>query len=178
MNNDLEANEMGASLPEHLKKLIEDQSWISEEQREAILADGNFILLACPGSGKTRTVGLRAARLGLANPPLSVAATSYTNVAVDEIRNSAREAGLIPAEPHFVGTLHSFLLRFVFYPFGHLVMGCSNVPVLIPDWQEHSVPVDDDVWLGDSKTWAKVWDFHIRADGSMSAQSKPHSSTG
>lgn len=142
---------------------------VSPEQRAAVEAEGDFLLVACPGSGKTRTAGLRAAWWGLDDPPRSIAVTSYTNVAVAEIRASAAEAGLILGEPHFCGTLHSLLLRFVFYPFGHLVMGCNETPRVVPDGQPPPVEIND-VWLGDNRFWAKISDFHYQPDGTFDAE--------
>ncbi|MGH2711493.1 MAG: UvrD-helicase domain-containing protein, partial [Actinomycetota bacterium] len=118
----------------------------------------------------TRTAGLRAAWWGLDDQPRSTAVTSYTNVAVDEIRESAADAGLLLGEPHFCGTLHSLLLRFVFYPFGHLVMRCDETPRVLPDEQLPSVGIND-VWFGDDRFWAKISSFHFRPDGTFDADS-------
>lgn len=153
---------------DRLQALLEDAELVSSEQRNAVKAEGDLLLVACPGSGKTRTVGLRSAWWGLSDPPRKVAATSYTNVAVAEIRVSASEAGLPLGEPHFCGTLHSLLLRLLFYPFGHLFMGCAALPRVLPDGQVPPVDVND-VWLGDNRFWAKVGDFHYRPDGTFSA---------
>jgi DNA helicase II / ATP-dependent DNA helicase PcrA len=154
---------------ELLRQKLDDPEVVSPEQRAAVEKVGDFLLVACPGSGKTRTAGLCAAWWGLDEPPRSIAVTSYTNVAVDEIRASAAEVGLVLGEPHFCGTLHSLLLRFVFYPFGHLVMGCDGTPRVAPDGQAPPVEIND-VWLGDNRYWAKVSDFHFRPDGSFDAQ--------
>lgn len=151
-----------------LQDRLDDPDIVSPEQRAAIEAEGDFLLVACPGSGKTRTAGLRAAWWGLDDPPRRMAVTSYTNVAVGEIRVSAAEAGLVLGEPHFCGTLHSLLLRFVFYPFGHLVMGCDSTPIVVPDGQPPPVDIND-VWLGDNRFWAKISDFHFRPDGTFDA---------
>ena len=34
-------------------------------------------------------------------------------------------------EPHYIGTLDSFINRFVFLPFGHRVMGCAERPIVV-----------------------------------------------
>lgn len=146
---------MTSNTRELLRQNLEDPDQVSPEQRAAIESEGDFLLVACPGSGKTRTAGLRAAWWGLAEPPRTMAVTSYTNVAVDAIRAAAASAGLTMGEPHFCGTLHSLLLRFAFYPFGHLVMGCAETPRVVPDGQAWPVEVDD-VWLGDNRYRADV----------------------
>lgn len=151
---------------ELLQDRLDDPDLVSPEQRAAIEAQGDFLLVACPGSGKTRTAGLRAAWWGLGDPPRRMAVTSYTNVAVGEIRASAAESGLVLGEPHFCGTLHALLLRFVFYPFGHLVMDSDRSPTVVPDGQPPPVDIND-VWLGDNRFWAKISDFHFRPDGTF-----------
>ena len=46
-----------------------------------------------------------------------MAATSYTNVGVDELRDVITDEIGSPGGPeHFVGTLHNLLLTFVFHP--------------------------------------------------------------
>lgn len=153
---------------ERFEGLLEDPDFVTEEQRRAVREERDFLLVACPGSGKTRTVGLRTAWWGLSDLPRKVAATSYTNVAVAEIRTVASQVGLRLSEPHFCGTLHSLLLRLVFYPFGHLVMGCAVPPRVVPDGQPLPLEIKD-IWLGDDRFWAKVSDFHYRPDGTFTA---------
>ena len=63
-----------------------------------------------------------------------VAATSYTNVGVEQMRSVITgELGVVVPPSCFIGTLHSLLLRYVYYPFGHLVMGCTQPPRLMVD---------------------------------------------
>jgi DNA helicase-2/ATP-dependent DNA helicase PcrA len=89
------------------------------------------VVRAAPGSGKTRVfveeLGRRIA--GWGNRAGGIAALSFTNVAQGEI---ARRLGGHPTHPHFVGTLDSFLWRFVVRPFGHLAGGRSLGLRLVP----------------------------------------------
>jgi DNA helicase-2/ATP-dependent DNA helicase PcrA len=78
------------------------------------------VVKACPGSGKTR-VFVEALRRSVHKPQrrgCGVAALSFTNAAKDEI---AERFGESITSPNFVGTLDSFMLRFVVRPFGHLI---------------------------------------------------------
>jgi len=104
----------------------------SPEQADAVKHDGDFFLSACPGAGKTHTVGLRLAYHAAFRPDTSVAAVSHTNTAIDAIHAAARTLTSLP-EHYWVGTLHAFLLRFVVYPFGHLHMGCADTPQVAGD---------------------------------------------
>ena len=106
-----------SNVPEEIKKYIEQELTI--EQQEICYKHGNFIVRACPGSGKTRTVGTRFAwrianwksRMG------GVAAISFTNVACEEIGKHISNLGLPykPKWPHFLGTIHSFVDQFISY---------------------------------------------------------------
>jgi superfamily I DNA/RNA helicase len=74
---------------------------LTDEQRLAVEHPGNFSLLARPGSGKTRVVGLRLARAAVTRDR-RVALASYTNVADDHARRrrvgSIRRAGVARSE--------------------------------------------------------------------------------
>lgn len=96
---------------------------------------GKFVVKACPGSGKTTCVCERIFKLlqDWENPNSGIAVLSFTNVAKNEIINKIEneDKSLKLGYPHFFGTLDSFLNKFIFLPFGHLVMGCNQRPSLV-----------------------------------------------
>jgi len=101
-------------------------------------ANGKVVVRACPGSGKTFSVAARIAhRIGRwMRPNQGLAAISFTNVAWQEIDEKLTNVfGLrhILQYPHFLGTIDSFINKHIFLPHGHLVMGCSQRPVLVGD---------------------------------------------
>lgn len=78
-------------------------------------------VLACPGSGKT-TVLLAKLKLLADVMPFAdgsgICILSHTNVAVDEIKRRLNaDSEKILGYPNFAGTIHSFLDRFIVYPF-------------------------------------------------------------
>ncbi len=110
---------------------------LSETQSEVVFKkEGKFVVRACPGSGKTYSVAARLADR-MSNWPLNnqgIAAISFTNAAWQEIERQVTTHFKIEKPipyPHFLGTIDSFVNRFIFLPFGHLVMGCRNRPVLV-----------------------------------------------
>lgn len=110
---------------------------LSETQRKVVFEkEGKFVVRACPGSGKTYSVAARLADR-MSNWPLNnqgIAAISFTNAAWQEIERQVTTHFKIEKPipyPHFLGTIDSFVNRFIFLPFGHLVMGCPNRPVLV-----------------------------------------------
>ena len=84
------------------------------------------IVIAGPGAGKTYTLMQEALKcLPLLDPHRYCAVITYTNAATDEIKT--RISNEIKLQPNlFIGTIHSFLIRFVFEPFAHL-LGISEV---------------------------------------------------
>lgn len=78
------------------------------------------IVRASPGSGKTAVFAERAKLLAdkWSLSRKGIAALSFTNTASREI---CERVGGSLLTPHFVGTLDSFILRYVVLPFGHLV---------------------------------------------------------
>lgn len=105
------------------------------EQAAAATHNGDAFVAACPGAGKTHTVGLRLAYHAAYHSGASIAALSHTNTAIEAIRASARKLVLLP-DDYFLDTLHAFLLRYVVYPFGHLYMKCGVTPQVVGDDRE------------------------------------------
>ena len=86
-----------------------DFNTLNENQREAVFwNDGPLLVLAGPGSGKTRALTLRVARLIEENEDASVLALTFTNKAAAEMR--ARVEGLLGqrAGRARLCTFHSF----------------------------------------------------------------------
>lgn len=108
---------------------------MSEEQEKAINERGRFVLRACPGSGKTFIVAQRLARrlIDWEHFHVGIATLSFTNVAHEQISLELQKLGFspIPPYPHFLGTIDHFVNTWIFLPFGHLVMGCSQRPSLV-----------------------------------------------
>jgi DNA helicase-2/ATP-dependent DNA helicase PcrA len=101
----------------------------SERQLGYVLSSNtvNIFLKACPGSGKTEVVGLKAAYEFKAwkHKNCGIAILTFTNNAADVIEERVRHfAGIEKtAYPHFIGTIDSWLHRYVAHPFGHLMTG-------------------------------------------------------
>ncbi len=147
---------------------LREPGFLTAHQLRAVRADRDIFLTACPGSGKTRAAGVRVARL--AEDGRRVAACSYTNVGVEQIRHVLADDLRQPLDArHFVGTLHSFLLRYVLYPFGHLATASQQTPRLIGDeagWR-------DVLFSGNNRIRLPVSRFRYRPDGTLCVRSVP-----
>lgn len=96
---------------------------LTPQQAMAIAHDGNMMLTACPGSGKTRTLIAKLVKEieGVRGSPKRICCITYTNTAVQEIEQRTREQMQPDDERHFVvSTIHAFCLNDVVRPFGWL----------------------------------------------------------
>ena len=91
---------------------------LNEQQKAAVTQDGNVIITACPGSGKTRVLTCRVIR-GLEELTSSkhrVIALTFTNRATDEIQSRLDELS-ISHKQLWAGTIHSFALEWILRPY-------------------------------------------------------------
>lgn len=98
---------------------------------------------ACPGSGKTTLLlaklKLLADRMPL-NSGAGVCVLSHTNVAVNEIKEKLAEyADKLMSYPNFVGTIQSFIDRFVTMPYIRQIAGHPVQPVDNITYAQHVV---------------------------------------
>src|SRR5262245_12861911 len=93
---------------------------LTPAQREAVThMEGPLLVLAGPGSGKTRVITRRVAYL-LAQGvrPYNIVAITFTNKAAGEMRRRVEE--LVPGDKPWISTFHSFGVR-ILREHGHRV---------------------------------------------------------
>jgi len=143
---------------------------LSDKQREIVFdKSGKFVVRACPGSGKTFCVSARLARLliGWKQEYEGIAAVSFTNVAWQEIEKKYSEefqgGNKIPF-PHFLGTIDSFINKYIFLPHGHLILKCKDRPILVGD--PHGI------WTGKFFSDSLFDNISYKIDGSLYAKNE------
>lgn len=92
---------------------------LNPEQEAAILEPGSVFLIACPGSGKTRTLTYKIAYelSRLKSNKQFVVAITYTHRAADEIHERIEGLG-VDTSRLWIGTIHSFCLEWILKPYG------------------------------------------------------------
>lgn len=91
----------------------------NEGQWAAYESNGHCVVLAGPGSGKTKTLTLKLARM-LAEDveaPRGVACITYNNETARELEGRLDRLGIEPSGRVFVGTVHSFSLTQIVLPY-------------------------------------------------------------
>lgn len=92
-------------------------SELNPQQKAAVEVEENALIIACPGSGKTRVLTRKIAlEIERNNSKKYVVALTYTNRAADEINKRINEIGIVP-EKLWVGTIHSFCYQWILKPY-------------------------------------------------------------
>jgi DNA helicase II / ATP-dependent DNA helicase PcrA len=91
---------------------------LNEEQEKAILNTESVLLIACPGSGKTRTLTYKIAfeLSKLTSIKEYIIAITYTNNAADEIKERVELLG-VDTRQLWIGTIHSFCSEWILRPY-------------------------------------------------------------
>lgn len=106
--------------------MIDYTSMLSDEQLYICKSIDNLLVIACPGSGKTRTITYKLA-YNIENNPNSLkklVAITYTNRAADEIRERIGGLG-INTERIWAGTVHQFCLEWILRRFKMYISSLS-----------------------------------------------------
>lgn len=95
-----------------------DANELNSEQVAAIEELCSVFLIACPGSGKTRTLTYKIAyELSRRTNKRIVVAITYTHRAADEIQERIEDLG-VDTSGLWIGTIHSFCLEWIIKPYG------------------------------------------------------------
>jgi DNA helicase II / ATP-dependent DNA helicase PcrA len=95
-----------------------DATELNPEQTAAVEEPSSVFLVACPGSGKTRTLTYKIAyELSRRTDKRIVVAITYTHRAADEIQERIEALG-VDTTALWIGTIHSFCLEWIIKPYG------------------------------------------------------------
>lgn len=109
---------------------------LSTQQAKAVTHDGNVLLTACPGSGKTRVIIQKLAYEADRIEPASkrrIAALTFTTRASDEIHRRLHAMGFDNTKV-WTGTLHSFCYEWIIKPYSCYLPELSNGFVIADEY--------------------------------------------
>lgn len=137
-------------------RLLPQGSRFSLEAKKILKCMQSKEIIACPGSGKTTLLmaklDLLATRLPFDNNR-GICVLSHTNVAIDEIKKRLGDkAKTILSYPNYVGTIQSFIHRFIVTTY------------LMTKYKAHSLVV-----LEDARYEEELWKTYLRNIGSLTS---------
>ncbi|MCC6772613.1 MAG: ATP-dependent helicase [Gemmatimonadaceae bacterium] len=91
-------------------------------QVQVLDSRGHCVVLAGPGSGKTRCITTKAARMLAEDvrPPQGIACLTFNNECARELQRRLAQLGVQQGHGLVVGTVHSFCFRHIVAPFARL----------------------------------------------------------
>ena len=140
-------------------KMTPDDSYTSE-QLGLIGYSGGVFVDACPGAGKTQTIVERFVSRPHADNRRGLALISFTNAAVDEVRRRCSAHQDLLKSPNFVGTIDSFINRFITAPV--YASRFQQAPTFKDSWEDSSHSAFQ---AGLSNTRFELHWFSFSADG-------------
>lgn len=95
------------------------------EQDAAARKREHCVVLAGPGSGKTKTLTTAIARTLVEDviDPRGIACITYNNECAIELETRLAKLGIVGSERNFIGTVHSFALTQVIAPYARCIRG-------------------------------------------------------
>jgi DNA helicase II / ATP-dependent DNA helicase PcrA len=96
------------------------------------------VLLAGPGSGKTKTLVIKVARIlhEEVSLPQRIACITFSNACADELADRLAAVGVSDAAPLYVGTVHSFCLTQILLPFARVAGADVPDPIVVASTSE------------------------------------------
>lgn len=128
------------------KALAEALAELSRNPEQSVAARerGHCVVLAGPGSGKTKTLTTAMAR-ALAQDvvdPRGVACITYNNECAIELEARLTSLGIHASERSFIGTVHSFALTQVITPYARCIPGLMPAEFHVADTAERRAAVE------------------------------------
>lgn len=110
-----------------------EQLRANPEQWRAFESTGHCVTLAGPGSGKTKVLTTKMARLlrDEVHSPRGIACVTYNNECARELGRRLSSLSVADSPNVFVGTLHRFCLRHVLRPFAAVARLDIPAPIMI-----------------------------------------------
>jgi len=132
-----------------------------EGQLEAFNRNGHCVVIAGPGTGKTRILVLKAARILYEEvfPPRGIACVTYAHAMAEELRDQLESLGIASdAYNVFIGTLHSFCFSNILLPFGNVYGLPLPTPLRVAS-DKLQAKVYASIWNASKELQKLGWDY-------------------
>lgn len=105
----------------------------NEDQWSAYESTGNCAILAGPGSGKTKTITVKIARLlaETVRRPQRIACITFSNACVGELRSRLNKLGVDDGNRILISTVHSFCLTELVLPYAAMAGVAVPAPLKV-----------------------------------------------
>ncbi len=105
----------------------------NKKQREVYESTGNCAALAGPGSGKTKVLTAKVARMLTedVDPPQGVACITFSTECARELRTRLAALGIREEARVFIGTAHGFCLQHVLRPYARIAGAGLPDPIMV-----------------------------------------------
>jgi DNA helicase-2/ATP-dependent DNA helicase PcrA len=135
----------------------------NREQYDAAREAGHCVVLAGPGSGKTKTLTTAMARALIEDvvDPRGVACITYNNECAIELETRLAKFGIKSSDRNFIGTVHSFALTQVITPYARCITGLlpENFRVATHSETRAAIESSYEVVFGDVGNAQNRWRF-------------------
>jgi len=133
------------------------------EQDTAARKREHCVVLAGPGSGKTKTLTTAIARTLLEDviDPRGIACITYNNECAIELETRLAKLGIVGSDRNFIGTVHSFALTQVIAPYARCINGLlpENFRVATDEQSDAAVEAAYYSVFGESGDPRERWGF-------------------
>lgn len=133
------------------------------EQFEAVNIKSHCVVLAGPGSGKTKTLTTAIAQTLYEDiiPPRAIACITYNNECAIELETRLSQFGIDSTKQNFIGTVHSFALTQIIMPYARCIEGLVPENFKIASLAECNLAIDKayKTLYNDSANPKEQWGF-------------------
>jgi len=135
-------------------------------QWDAYESRGNCVILAGPGSGKTKTLTIKLARMLVEDvrAPRGIACITYNKQCARELKRRLSGLGIEDGKRASIGTLHSFCLHHIVVPYAQLAKVPKHYPITVASTNEAKALQQEalDTTIGTDQKWGPRLDRYRR----------------